>query len=234
MSNRIREIGAVMYKECIDVIYNKSLILINIIFPVLGYIFSNILKDEFDFIEMSTMLMLFHTTFSPMLTIANIVADDKEKCTLKYLILLGVKPSSYLFGIGIVSFILSFVSSFGFVIINDWNNRQLINFICCNVLEIVASLVIGAVIALLVKNHVAVGIITGPTAMIISMITVLAPINDKIASCARNIYSFEIFHKYNNLAECIHFTDLKVYFINVVCFFIIFLVLYKKRGLSNE
>lgn len=232
MSSSVRQLRAIMYKEIIDITKNKALILINILFPIMSIIFSQVLGGK-EIKEIMPMIILFHTTMAPMISIASIIGDEKEKYTLRYLILTGIQPETYLVAIGVIICGISTLTSSIFILqLNVDAMVKLLNFYIVSVSEIVISSIIGATIGLIIKNQLSVGVLAAPVGMILSFIPFAGEINTKIGYIAKYVFSNVNYCILNKLEYRCSISDYKYYFVNLCFFILLFRLSFKKRGLN--
>ena len=93
----MNNIAAIFKKQLKDTLKNKTVLIQFVMFPVLTLIMNNAIKMQ----EMpeNFFVNLFATMYigmAPLTSIASIISEEKEKNTLRVLIMSNVKPYEYL------------------------------------------------------------------------------------------------------------------------------------------
>ncbi len=190
--NSFRIIQAVMRKERDDLFHNKRMLLIAFLFPIMYGLLSGIGGSGFAIDGASFILM--HTILVPVLMIASIVAEEKERNTLKMLMLANVNVFQYF--IGIIMMVFTFVLA-GFIIfdtlgaMDTMGDGYEILFLLCSVM---CSFLIGGIIGAFVENQVSVGPITVPIVLVIFFIPVASMFEPKISKVGDWLYSGVLLH----------------------------------------
>lgn len=226
-----RRTNAVIYKAFKDMFKNQALLIIVFMFPILALLF----KMSFPYdeaIEPITSFCTMNIAMIPILGMSSIIAEEKEKGTLRVLITSNVKPLEYLFGISICIFITVIISSSLFLVIIPYEIYDVFKYLLYSSLGTICSILVGATIGLITANQVKVGAISAPIAMIIGMLPVFAGTNEFVKSISKFLYS-NILSKLiidNNIK--IEPRDILTMSINIIIIFIIFYVIYKKKKLD--
>lgn len=102
----INHICAIFIKQIKDSLKNRLVLVVFFMFPILALVFKEIVSEvELDFILPSFMTM--NTVMVPIIFMSSIVSEEKEKKTLRMLIMSNVKAWEYLIGVGFCVFLLS-------------------------------------------------------------------------------------------------------------------------------
>lgn len=227
-----RRIYPVFEKECKDIIKNKSIIFITFIFPAFAFVFKSIMKDS----ELASVLPTFitmHIVMIPIINMANIIAEEKEKNTLRVLIMSNVKPMEYLIGIGLSVFLLTMLTTLMFLGVLSLNASEIYKFIFTALCGVLCSIILGAVIGVIVKNHLSVGTIASPTSMIIGMLPMFASFNKSIYSVSKYLYSQAIVDIIKDINKEFSVDKFLVVLINFIIFAIIFSIIYRRKKLVD-
>lgn len=95
----INHICAIFIKQIKDSLKNRLVLVVFFMFPILALVFKEIVSEvELDFILPSFMTM--NTVMVPIIFMSSIVSEEKEKKTLRMLIMSNVKAWEYLIGVG--------------------------------------------------------------------------------------------------------------------------------------
>ncbi|WP_448901777.1 ABC transporter permease [Eubacterium sp.] len=230
MINSLRVVRAIISKERTDLFNNKKMLIIMFIFPML-YLLINLLgMDEFS--NDGAAFVLMHSILVPIQIIASIVAEEKEKGTLRMLILSGVKTIEYMAGILII--VLMFIV-FGMIIfdqIGAFEKCDNAEGVLISIIAIIFSMIIGIIIGGLADNQVSVGAISLPVTLIIFFMPVIGMFNEKYEVVGKYIYSGVMFRVLQG-HECSQIGYLSLT-INLCILMVVFSFVFKsKRIVSN-
>lgn len=225
----------IIKKQLKDTLKNKTVLIQFIMFPVLGIIMTKAIK--IDNMPENFFVNLFATMYigmAPLTSVAAIISEEKEKNTLRVLLMADVSPSQYLIGIGSYVFSACMLGSVIFgCLLDDVTNMQRLFFVLIMAVGIITSIMIGAAIGIGSKNQMSATSVSVPVMMVFSFLPMLSMFNDKIEKLAKITYSEQIRILMSNLKNSENYTQNAVVIIlNIVLFGVIFTVLYKRQGLA--
>lgn len=226
-------IYAIFIKQFKDSLKNRLLLVIFFMFPMLALVFKGIVSDA-EFNLMMPSFMTMNTVMIPIIFMSSIVSEEKEKKTLRMLIMSGVKSLEYLVGVGMCVFLIALASTFMFLFIAPFNIDEAISFVISSIIGIALSLIIGAILAVLSKNQMSVGPITAPVSMAIGLLPMFAAMNNKIELFAKAFYSYYVRQLFITRSLTFESNSFLIILMNFVVLCLIFIVLYKKKGINNE
>jgi ABC-2 type transport system permease protein len=142
-------IAAIFTKQLNDFPRNITVSLLYILFPVMTFIMGKMIGDMDVYAGMFAAMFVGVT---PMIAICNTVAEDREYKSLRCLVMAGVKPSQYLFGLVGFVFLMSLVPVAFFAFIGGFRGEHLASFVIVSVLGLIASSVLGALVGVFSKN----------------------------------------------------------------------------------
>jgi len=225
----------IIQKQLLDTLKNKPILIQFILFPLFSIIMTYAIQIQ----EMpeNFFVNLFATMYigmAPLVSISAIISEEKEKNTLRVLLMADVSPTQYLIGIGSYVFFMCIMGGMVFcLLLNNVTNIQRIFFLFIMGIGIITSIIIGACIGVGSKNQMSATSVTIPVMMIFSFMPMLSMFNDKIQKVSKIIYSEQIRNLINNLENGRNdMENIAVIIINIILFGILFCVLYKKRGLT--
>ncbi len=225
----------IIQKQLLDTLKNKPILIQFILFPLFSIIMTYAIQIQ----EMpeNFFVNLFATMYigmAPLVSISAIISEEKEKNTLRVLLMADVSPTQYLIGIGSYVFFMCIMGGMVFCfLLNNVTNIQRIFFLFIMGIGIITSIIIGACIGVGSKNQMSATSVTIPVMMIFSFMPMLSMFNDKIQKVSKIIYSEQIRNLINNLENSRNdMENIAVIIINIILFGILFCVLYKKRGLT--
>lgn len=225
----------IIQKQLLDTLKNKPILIQFILFPLFSIIMTYAIQIQ----EMpeNFFVNLFATMYigmAPLVSISAIISEEKEKNTLRVLLMADVSPTQYLIGIGSYVFFMCIMGGMVFcLLLNNVTNIQRMFFLFIMGIGIITSIIIGACIGVGSKNQMSATSVTIPVMMIFSFMPMLSMFNDKIQKVSKIIYSEQIRNLINNLENGRNYMEnIAVIIINIILFGILFCVLYKKRGLT--
>lgn len=230
MSNII----AIFKKQLKDTIQNKTVLIQFIMFPLLTLIMSRAITIEG--MPENFFVNLFATMYigmAPLTSIAAVISEEKEKNTLRVLMMSNVKPWEYIIGVG--SYIW-FACMLGAAIIcaaGGFESRESLSFMAVMAIGILASLLMGAAIGTWSKTQMMATSITVPVMMVFSFMPMLSMFNDTIAKIAKFIFSEQINIMLGQISALEPGVDnICILVVNVLIFTALFTFAYKKSGLA--
>lgn len=225
---------AVFKKQVKETLKNKTVLIQFIMFPILTIIMSNVI--QIDGMPKTFFVSLFATMYismAPLTSMAAIIAEEKEKNTLRVLMMSNLKPYEYLLGVGGYIWFLCMVGSAVFCAVGGYQSKEAVVFLTIMAIGILTSLLIGAAIGSWSKTQMMATSITVPVMMIFSFLPMLSLYNGTVSQIARFTYSEQVSIMINQLSDLqIDFTNIGIIAVNIWIAFGLFVVAYKKSGLS--
>ncbi|MCL2575141.1 MAG: ABC transporter permease [Defluviitaleaceae bacterium] len=251
-------VKAIFVKQLNDFPKNMSIALMFIMYPVIAWVVSSFMGQE-DPEAGNMIVMQFAMIFvgmTPLIMMANGIAEDNEYKSLRFLVTAGVKPVQYLVGLMSFTIIMSVLPLLAFAWIGGISGGQFAQFMGLGMLGVLASSVLGAVIGLFSKNVQQCAAIYSPIMMVLSFVPFLSMFNDTVARVGTVIFTGQIFYslieivigseafegRYNEYGEWVEGIlpmysgmnfALLVVAANALLFIALFVVAYRKRGLRG-
>lgn len=230
----MKNIRAIFIKQIIDTMKNKTIFIQFLLFPIMTIIMENIVKledmPEHFFVKLFSVMFI---GMAPLTCISAIISEEKEKNTLRVLMMCNVKPWQYLISIGTYIFIMCMIGTIVFAILGEYKNFELIIFIFSMISGIILSELIGAVIGIFSKNQMTATSLTIPIMMLFSFVPMLSMFNQNIKKFAGIIYSQQISDVINHIGISeISVKSIIVIAINFIFGLVLFTITYKKKGLE--
>lgn len=230
MSNII----AVMKKQLKDTLKNKTVFIQFIMFPVLTLIMNRAIT--IDGMPENFFVNLFATMYvgmAPLTSISAIIAEEKEKNTLRVLLMSNVKPYEYLLGIGSYVFIACMLGAGVICAAGSYRLQEGLVFMLIMAIGIVTSLLMGAVIGTWSKTQMMATSVAVPVMMIFSFLPMLSMFNSTIAKAAKYTYSEQISILLNAVSTLeLELDSIGIMGGNMLLFILLFLVVYQRCGLE--
>lgn len=230
----MRKILAIFTKQVKDTFKNKSVFVQFVMFPILAIIMQNSIK--IDGMQENFFVTLFATMYiamAPITSMAAIISEEKEKNTLRVLLMSNVKPTEYLLGVGSYVFIICMMGSFVFLNLGNYNGHEIFQFIATMAIGILISIIIGSAVGTWSKNQMVATSIIVPIIMVFSFLPMLSSFNETIRKISVFAYSQQIQILINEIGN-IHLkpTNVIVLVSNIIFTFVLFVFAYRKSNLA--
>ena len=229
----MRSAKAIFIKQVLDLFKNYMVLIQYIIFPVVAFVFTELVAKADDTIPDSMFVTMFAAIFSGMTLISttvSVIAEDRERKSLRFLIMAGVKPYEYLLGIGGVIICASLLVSVVFALMGGFAGREFVIFVSVMVLGSVASMLLGATIGIVSKNQQAATAVGMPIAMILGFGPMITMFNETAEKVFGIFYTQQMNVVANDFSVAIA-QPLLVILANIAVLLILFILAYKKKGL---
>lgn len=225
---------AIFKKQCKDLVKNKTVLIQFIMFPALTLVMSRMVK--MDGMPENFFVGLFATMYigmAPLASMAAILSEEKEKNTLRVLLMSNVKPQEYLFGIGIYLWLFCMIGAGVICAAGSYGLRERVLFMSVMAVGISLSLLAGAAIGILSKTQMMATSIALPTMMVFSFLPMLSMFQEKVAKVAKFLYSGQVHIAINQISSPrFEMGNLCITLANLILFFALFVVAYRKHGLE--
>ncbi|MEZ3454358.1 MAG: ABC transporter permease [Oscillospiraceae bacterium] len=230
----MKNIKAVFMKQILDTVKNKTVFIQFLMFPVLAIIMENAVKIE-DMPEhfFAKLFSVMFIGMAPLSCMSAIISEEKEKNTLRALMMSSVKPWQYLVSVGAYIFIMCMFGTAIFSVLTEYSGAELAMFICCVSFGIILSELVGAAIGIFSKNQMTATSLTLPVMMVFSFSPMLSMFNESIKKVAGITYLQQISDIINGIGtSAISAKNIIVITVNFVAGFALFAAAYKKKGLE--
>lgn len=230
----MKNISVIFLKQLKDTLKNKAILIQFVMFPLMAVIMENTVKFE-DMPE-KFFVKLFSVMFvgmAPLTCISAIISEEKEKNTLRTLMMSNVKPLEYLCGIGGYVWLMCMAGTAVFAVCGGFTGISLVKFVTVMAAGVILSELIGGVIGIFSKNQMSATSVTVPVMMIFSFLPMLSMFNDKIEKIANLTYTQHLSVLINGLGTAsIEAKNLLIPAINLLIAAVLFVAAFKKRGME--
>ena len=222
----------IIKKQLKDTLKNKTILIQFILFPVMTLIMENAISldgmPELFFIKLFSIMYI---GMAPLTAVASIVSEEKEKNTLRVLMMANVKPRQYLLGVGIYVWLICMVGAG--VMSTCLENSKIVAYLCIMGIGFVISIIAGACIGTYAKNQMAATSMVMPAMMVFAFAPMLAMFNEKISKVARFFYTQQL----KIILDDMSFADVSneaciIIMVNVAVLIVLFGVVYGRKGLE--
>ncbi len=230
----MNNIIAIFKKQIKDTLKNKTIFIQFIMFPMLTLIMSNTVK--IDKMPQNFFVNLFATMYigmAPLTSMAAIISEEKEKNTLRVLMMSNVKPYEYLLGIGSYTWFACMVGTAILSIPGKYSLRERLIFMGIMAAGILVSLLIGAALGTFSKTQMMATSVTIPVMMAFSFLPMMSLFNDTIAKIAKVTYTEQISQMLSQINSLqLEGDTILIMAANILLFAALFTAAYRKCGLD--
>lgn len=237
MEFSIKRVNALVRKEANDLKKNLN-VSIMFLLPVFFPILKSMLNSE----QGSESLMLsltlnLNSCMVVLISMAMLIAEEKEKNTMRTLMFSAVSPMEFLAGKAIITLIISTVINVLVYFILKINIQYLVPYLIIGLILSISMIILGAVVGILSKNQMTTGTISMPVSFPLFILPTLAAkseIMKKIANFVPTYHSDILIQKtlqgQNLLNEKFHFLALLIW---IVAAILVFSYVYKIKRLDD-
>lgn len=230
----MKNIKAVFMKQILDTIKNKTVFIQFLMFPIIAVVMENAVKiEEMPEHFFAKLFAVMFIGMAPLSCMSAIISEEKEKNTLRALMMSSVKPWQYLVSVGAYIFIMCMVGMSVFAVLCEHKGKALTIFIFCTAFGIILSELAGAAIGIFSKNQMAATSLTLPIMMIFSFSPMLSMFNETIKKIAGITYLQQISNILNGIVMSeISAKSVVIIAANFAVGLVLFTAAYKKKGLE--
>ncbi|SFC88793.1 ABC transporter permease [Clostridium uliginosum] len=179
MNFSMRRVNALFKKEAKDLSKNINVLFMCLLPMIFCIMYSKLFCDSQEGkLYILNMCLNMNFVLVSGLTIAMMIAEEKEKNTLRTLMLACVSPLEFLVGKAIIILLLSLGTNILMFFIIGMEFSYLGHFIFITTLVVISMMEFGAVVGIIAENQMSTGTIGMPFFMIILIIPLFAKIND--------------------------------------------------------
>ncbi|WP_304943934.1 ABC transporter permease [Vallitalea guaymasensis] len=185
MGFSIKRVNTLVIKEIKDLIRNVNVFVVSLI-PLVGAIFFSLMSSEKTFnTQVLSLIFVMNSTLITPMTMAMLIAEEKEKNTLRTLMLSTVSPMEFLIGKAIVTWILVGITNLAIFFILETPMQYLPMYIVVAFLISTIMILIGAIVGILSKNVMSSGTNSMPVILLFYFIPTLGVANETLGNIAK-------------------------------------------------
>ena len=228
----MHNIGVIIKKQIKDTLKNKTVLIQFVMFPVPTLIFENAINiPDMPELFFTKLFSVMYMGMAPLVAVASIIAEEKEKNTLRVLTMANVKAWEYLAGIGI--YVWTICMAGAGVIATTLPLDDIPFYLGVMAAGFIISIAIGACIGIIASNQMAATSLSLPVMLIFSFMPMLAMFNDKIEKIAGIIYTQQIRELLGNMTfDGIKTETMLVVAVNALLALSLFFAAFKRKGLE--
>ena len=177
---RFINIKAVFGKQIKETLKNKEVLVQFLMFPLLTVIMENMIHIEgMPEHYFTGMFSSMYVGMAPLVAMVSILAEEKEKGTLRVLLTADVKAAEYLTGVGSYVWAACMLGSLVFMATGGYKG-------------IFISLVFGAAIGVACRNQMAATAVSVPVMLVLSFLPMLSSFNKTLEKMAKFVYTQQV------------------------------------------
>ncbi|MBQ5768796.1 MAG: ABC transporter permease [Clostridiales bacterium] len=224
--------GVIIKKQIKDTLKNKTVLIQFVMFPVLTLIFENAINiPDMPELFFTKLFSVMYMGMAPLVAVASIIAEEKEKNTLRVLTMANVKAWEYLAGIGI--YVWTICMAGAGVMATTLSSGDIPFYLGVMAAGFIISIAIGACIGIIASNQMAATSLSLPVMLIFSFMPMLAMFNDKIEKIAGIFYTQQIRELLGNMTfDGIKTETMLVVAVNALLALSLFFAAFKRKGLE--
>lgn len=230
----MRHIMAVLWKQIKDTFKNKEILIQFVMFPVLTLIMENVVEVEGMPEQYFTNLFgVMFIGMAPLTSMASMIAEEKEKNTLRALMMSNVKPSEYLIGVGFYDWCLCMLGACVIGFAGGHTGASYGKFVLIMGIGILVSILIGAAIGTWSRTQMMATSLTVPVMLVFSFMPMLSMFHEGIEKVARITYSQQIHSLIYQLDSMESIAEpAGVIVVNMIIAVVLFIYAYRRSGLE--
>ncbi|MBD5586149.1 ABC transporter permease [Clostridium botulinum] len=243
MDFSIRRINTLLKKEIKDFAKNMNVSVMYLLPIMFSIIYSKLLgnnssNDVMNRINILILCVGMNISLISSMVISMLIAEEKEKNTLRTLILSAVSPWEFLTGKVLITFLVSEVINIAIFFSIGCDIQYLGKYILITTLVLFSMIEIGAIIGIISPNQMATGVFSMPVVMIFFVIPAFAKANKTIEAIAKFLPSYHMNIMIARLFKGETFGIESTYSIAIILAWIIIAVIafaftYNRRGLDK-
>ncbi|MEE5990868.1 MAG: ABC transporter permease [Lachnospiraceae bacterium] len=228
----MHNIGVIIKKQLKDTLKNKTVLIQFVMFPVLTLIFENAINiPDMPELFFTKLFSVMYMGMAPLVAVASVIAEEKEKNTLRVLTMANVKAWEYLAGIGI--YVWTICMAGAGVMATTLSLGDIPFYLGVMAAGFIISIAIGACIGIIASNQMAATSLSLPVMLLFSFMPMLAMFNDKIEKIAGIFYTQQIRELLGNMTfDGIKTETMLVVAVNALLALSLFFAAFKRKGLE--
>lgn len=186
MNNSLKKIKALTKKELKSFIKNYNALLMFLLPIFFGLLYSNMYAQStaMDKITILVLCINMNLTLCGSFIIAMMIAEEKEKNTLRTLLLSGVSAIEFLTGKMVITLLLTQISSLILFFITGFGAKNMAWFLLFTFLVNISMVILGSLIGLIAPTQMSTGVIGMPILFLLLILPMFADYNDNFKRIA--------------------------------------------------
>ena len=228
----MKNIIVIIKKQIKDTIKNKTVLIQFILFPILTIIMENAIKmDGMPEMFFTKLFSIMYIGMAPLTAMAAIISEEKEKNTLRVLMMANVKPWQYLVGVGVYVWTICMLGAG--IMATGLDRENVLAYMLIMGAGFILSILAGACVGIYSKSQMVSTSVVMPVMMILSFAPMLSLFNDKIAKVSKVLYTQQM----RLILDNMKLSDIKtesaiIIMVNAVIVLALFFIIFRRKGLE--
>ena len=228
----MKNIIVIIKKQIKDTIKNKTVLIQFILFPILTIIMENAIKmDGMPEMFFTKLFSIMYIGMAPLTAMAAIISEEKEKNTLRVLMMANVKPWQYLVGVGVYVWTICMLGAG--IMATGLDRENIPAYMLIMGAGFILSILAGACVGIYSKSQMVSTSVVMPVMMILSFAPMLSLFNDKIAKVSKVLYTQQM----RLILDNMKLSDIKtesaiIIMVNAVIVLALFFIIFRRKGLE--
>lgn len=189
----MKNITAIFVRQLQDTLKNKTVLIQFLMFPLMTLIMENTVKlDNMPANFFAELYAVMYVGMAPLTAISAIIAEEKEKNTLRVLLMADVKPHEYMLGVGSYVWLLCMAGALVIGLCADYSLPALVGYLLVMAAGFIISMLIGATVGLVSPSQMAATSVSVPLMTVFSFLPMIAMFNSTIEKIAKFCYTYQI------------------------------------------
>lgn len=224
---------ALLCKQCKDSLHNFQALMVMLVYPAVAFVMMKAMPGEPDMRRMFvTMFATMHGSFAPLVVSSNILAEEREKGTLRALLMAGVGRVHYLMSAAFFVVTLTMLTGASFLLM-DMDSPSAVSlprFAAAMLCGAVISTLIGLCVGICSRNVAAANGAAVPIGMFFALTPMLARFNDSMEKMETVLFSGQM----SRLLEggALTWEAPTVMALYAAALSVLLVLLFKKKGLA--
>lgn len=228
----MRNALVIFKKQLKDTLKNKTVLIQFIMFPLMTLVMENAISlPDMPELFFTKLFSVMYIGMAPVTSAAAIISEEKEKNTLRVLMMANIKPWEYLLGVG--AYVWTLCMAGAGIMATGLASTDIPFYLGVMAAGFVVSIAIGACIGIFSSNQMTATSLFVPVMLVFSFSPMLAMFNDKIEKVARIFYTQQLRVLMNRMSfEGIKPESILILAVNAVLALALFFVAYRRKGLE--
>ncbi|MCQ2504733.1 MAG: ABC transporter permease [Saccharofermentans sp.] len=231
----MRNVMVIFKKQIKDTFKNKTILIQFLMFPMMTIFMGNAIHIT-DMPEhfFAKLFSIMYIGMAPLTSVAAIISEEKEKNTLRPLMMANVKPAEYLVGIGSYVWLICMLGASVIAVSAGFTGTEFAFYMAVMAVGFIVSILAGSAVGVYAENQMKSTSLVMPVMMILSFLPMFAMFNETIEKIARFTYTQQLSRILGDFnLDSVSNTDFVIIGINVAVFALLFNLVYHKKGLEN-
>ena len=228
----MRNALVIFKKQLKDTLKNKTVLIQFIMFPLMTLVMENAISlPDMPELFFTKLFSVMYIGMAPVTAAAAIISEEKEKNTLRVLMMANIKPWEYLLGVG--AYVWTLCMAGAGIMATGLASTDIPFYLGVMAAGFVVSIAIGACIGIFSSNQMTATSLFVPVMLVFSFSPMLAMFNDKIEKVARIFYTQQLRVLMNRMSfEGIKPESILILAVNAVLALALFFVAFRRKGLE--